>query len=214
MTSRDLLCWLRNGTEPIIQASKHTGENHDYDREAVFTGCIVPTGPRGEKYQLTAIYTSISELPFHWSEPYPRGAAGVAAAVSGDGGMTWRKHPDNSFIVEEPPDIKVTGFRDPYIDNWPHIDEILGETPNTSKYGIMSSGIANECATVFLYQISPQNLLDWRYLGSLIKARISFRPSQKWTGDSGINWERANFMTLTSRTGTNRDMLLMGTEGG
>lgn len=64
-TSRDLLCWLRNGTEPIFQASKHTGENHGYDREAVFTGCMIPTGPLVEKDQLTAIYTSISELPFH-----------------------------------------------------------------------------------------------------------------------------------------------------
>lgn len=214
ITGKDLLRWRRNGTEPVIQASKHTGEGHDYDKEAIFTGCMVPTGPLGEKDQLTAIYTSISELPFHWSEPYPRGAAGLAAAVSDDGGQTWDKHPENPFVIEEPPGIKVTGFRDPYVDNWPRIDEILGESPNTSKYGVMSGGIANECATVFLYQISPQNLLDWKYIGSLIKAQIGFRPSQKWTGDSGVNWECANFMTLTSRTGVGRDVLLMGSEGG
>lgn len=214
MTSKDLLRWWRNGTEPVIQASRHTGEDHDYDREAVFTGCMVPTGPLGEENQLTAIYTSISELPFHWSEPYPRGAAGLAAAVSEDGGQTWDKHPDNPFVVEEPPKIKVTGFRDPYVDNWPHIDELLEEPPNSSKYGVMSGGIADECATVFLYQISPNNLLEWKYLGSLIKAQIGFRPSQKWTGDSGVNWECANFMTLTSHTGASRDILVMGTEGG
>lgn len=213
-TSKDLLRWQRNGTEPVIQASKHTGEGHDYDKEAVFTGCMVSTGPRGEKGQLTAIYTSITELPFHWSEPYPRGAAGLAAAVSEDGGKTWKKHPDNPFVVEEPPGIRVTGFRDPYVDDWPKIDEILGEAPGSSKYGLMSGGITDECATVFLYQISPQNLLDWKYIGSLIKAKIGFRPSQKWTGDSGINWECTNFMTLTSRTGASRDVLLLGTEGG
>lgn len=214
LTSKDMLRWRRNGTKPVIQASKQTGKDHNYDKEAIFTGCMVPTGPRGEKNQLTAIYTSIAELPFHWSAPYPRGAAGLAAAVSDNGGQTWDKHPDNPFVVEEPPDVKVTGFRDPYVDSWPHLDEILGEVPGSSRYGVMSGGILGECATVFLYQISPQNLLDWKYIGCLIKAKIGFRPSRKWTGDSGVNWECANFMTLTSRTGVSRDMLLLGTEGG
>lgn len=214
MTSRDLLRWRRNGTEPVIEASKHTGEGHDYDKEAIFTGCMVPTGPYGETDQLTAIYTSIAELPFHWSEPYPRGAAGLAAAVSIDGGQTWDKHPDNPFVVEEPPGIKVTGFRDPYVGKWPHIDELLGKEPGSSYYGLMSGGILDECATVFLYRISPANLLDWKYLGPLIKAQIGFRPSQKWTGDAGVNWECTNFMTLTSRSGVQRDFLITGTEGG
>lgn len=214
MTSQDLLRWKRNGTEPVIEASKHSGEGHEYDKEAIFTGCLVPTGPCGEKDQLTAIYTSVAEIPFHWSTPYPRGAAGLAATVSLDGGKTWNKHPENPFVVEEPPGITVTGFRDPYVDQWPYIDELLGEEIGSNKYGLMSGGIVDECATVFLYQISPSNLLDWKYLGPLIKAELAFRPSQKWTGDSGVNWECTNFMTLTSRSGVQRDFLLTGTEGG
>jgi beta-fructofuranosidase len=204
VVSGDLLRWRRNKNSPVLEPSE------PYDREGVFTGCLFPSGPRGENEMLTVIYSSVCRLPFHWTSPYPRGSAGLAAATSKDKGRTWVKSKRNPILGEEPPNFDVTGFRDPYIARWKILDELRGKE---SLYGIVAGGVRDCGPAVFLYSVQTRDLLHWEYMGLLMTLPQNFRPSRKWCGDSGVNWECTNFMTLRSGT-QSRHFLLTGSEGG
>ncbi|RSL82223.1 hypothetical protein CEP51_005311 [Fusarium floridanum] len=203
-TSPDGLRWNHNTIDPVLQPSE------PYDNDGIWTGCLWPTGPKGEKDQLTVIYSSITSLSIHWTREHIRGSEGVSLATSTDNGKTWRKSDLNPIIKNEPEDLRVTGFRDPFLGTWPALDEIRGEK---SLYGILSGGIADKTPTVFIYAVSPTDLTEWKYLGPLVDLVPRFRIPGPWTGDFGINWECVNYMTLRSDT-EERDFLLMGTEGG
>ncbi|KAI8725697.1 hypothetical protein NCS52_00141400 [Fusarium sp. LHS14.1] len=158
-------------------------------------------------------YVGITAQPIQRSNPtreHVRGSEGVSLATSTDNGKTWRKSDLNPIIKNEPEDLKVTGFRDPFLATWPALDEIRGEK---SLYGILSGGIAGKTPTIFIYAVSPDDLTEWKYLGPLVDLVPGFRVPGSWTGDFGVNWECVNYMTLRSDT-EERDFLLMGTEGG
>lgn len=55
-TSTDLVRWTPHGQQPSLKPDK------TYDREGIFTGCVLPRGPCGQKNMMTAIYTSVSSL--------------------------------------------------------------------------------------------------------------------------------------------------------
>jgi beta-fructofuranosidase len=205
VTSKDLLTWESMPIQPALSPDK------EYDQDGVFTGCFAPVTDANNR-QLTVFYSSASKLPFHWSTlPYPRNAAGLALATSDDGGSTWRKSPKNPILQGEPQDVHVTGFRDPYIANWPALDRLRGKS-GKSLYGLVSGGIAGSGPTTFLYEIQPEALGQWDYLDSLVDLSISYQPSKKWGGNYGINWECTNFMTLESNS-ISRDFLIIGAEG-
>ncbi|OBT93117.1 hypothetical protein VE01_09205 [Pseudogymnoascus verrucosus] len=205
VTSKDLLTWNNMPTQPALSPGK------GYDQDGVFTGCFAPVANANNK-QLTVFYSSVFKLPFHWSTlPYPRNAAGLGIATSDDGGSTWAKSPDNPILNGEPQDVDVTGFRDPYIANWPALDRLRGKN-GKSLYGLVSGGIAGLGPTTFLYEIQPEALGQWDYLGSLVDLSISYQPSEKWGGNYGINWECTNFMTLESNS-VSREFLIIGAEG-
>uniref|UniRef100_A0A0D2Y0X6 Acid beta-fructofuranosidase n=1 Tax=Fusarium oxysporum (strain Fo5176) TaxID=660025 RepID=A0A0D2Y0X6_FUSOF len=203
-TSRDGLTWKQNTQNPVLEPSE------PYDDKGIFTGCLHPTGLQGEEGQLTVIYSSITNLPIHWTLPYTRNCAGLSVATSTDGGKTWQKSEQNPILEGEPEDLTVTGFRDPYLAEWPALDEMRGEA---SLYGFVSGGVVDGGPTVFLYAISPTDLTQWTYLGPLIDLPTGFSPSGRWGGDFGVNWECVNFMTLHNES-EERPFLLMGTEGG
>ncbi|KAI6778011.1 uncharacterized protein J7T54_007408 [Emericellopsis cladophorae] len=177
-----------------------------YDDKGVFTGCFWPTGPRGEKDQLTVVYSSIVQLPIHWTIPYSRDCAGLAMATSRDGGQTWRKSPLNPILKGEPEGLIVTGFRDPFFAEWPALDQMRGEQ---CLYGVVSGGIVGQGPNAFVYAVSPDDLTTWSYLGPLSEIAVDAQRPTKWTGDLGLNWECVNVVTLETQ-----DFLLMGTEGG
>ncbi|KAH8693070.1 glycosyl hydrolase [Talaromyces proteolyticus] len=203
VTSPDLLTWNQSTYQPALEPDQ------DYDKEGVFTGCFLQ--PEGTtETRLTVFYSSVCCLPFHWSTPpYPRGAAGLAMAISSDGGRTWSKPSENPILGGEPDGVQVTGFRDPYIANWPAMDELQCQH---SLYAIISGGIQGAGPTVFLYAVSPDNLTHWEYLGPLINLPEKFQQSKKWSGNYGINWECTNFMTLETES-TARQCLILGAEG-
>lgn len=185
-----------------------------YDKDGVFTGCMVSQGIGGEKGQMSLIYSSVRHLPLHWTIPYVRGCEGLAVATSKDGGKSWEKLAANPVLEEEPEGLDVTGFRDPYVASWPSIDAALG-AGSPALYGVVSGGVRNEGPVVFLYDVRPDDLTRWTYLGQLFKSAANFRRSPKWSGDFGVNWECAGFMTLQSHDGlSTRDFIIMGSEGG
>lgn len=189
-----------------------------YDREGVFTGCLVPHGPAGEKGVLTTVYSSITALPIHWTLPHTRNCAGLSLATSVDGGATWTKRDDVNPVLEgEPEGVTVTGFRDPVVTAWPAMDDALGERgPGRALYGVVSGGIVDEGPNAFVYRLEPDDLTRWKYLGPLVDVPMDYQRPSHWTGDFGVNWECVNFMTLRDecRAGRETQMLTMGTEGG
>ncbi|CRK38822.1 hypothetical protein BN1723_015407 [Verticillium longisporum] len=73
-TSQDGLRWTHAPSgEPALKPSE------PYDKEGIFTGCFWPTGPHGEKDQLTVVYSSIAALPIHWTLKHIRNSEGTAA---------------------------------------------------------------------------------------------------------------------------------------
>lgn len=110
VTSTDLLNWEPVSTERAL------APDTEYDNEGVFTGCFVPTGLNGEEDQLSLVYTSVTELPIHWTLPHSRSSESILVATSLDGGRTSDKvHEANPILRGEPEDLKVTAWRDPYI---------------------------------------------------------------------------------------------------
>lgn len=109
--------------------------------------------------------------------------------------------------------MHVTGFRDPFIAPWPALDRMRDSPP--TLYGLISGGIHSQGPKTFLYAISPNDLKTWEYLYPLVvDVPSNHRPGGRWGGDIGVNWECTNFLTLQSRDGTERTMVIAGAEGG
>lgn len=205
LTSKDMLAWEVAPHSPALRPDQA------YDHEGVFTGCWMPNvSPKDSK--LTVVYSSVRQLPFHWSTPpYPRDAAGIAMATSDDGGHSWTKSSENPILSGEPAGLSVTGFRDPYVAEWPAMDQVLLKD-KPSLYGLVSGGIEGVGPTSFLYEVSRDDPAKWEYLGPLIDVPRRYQPSEKWTGNFGMNWECVNFMTLEAG-GHAHDFLIIGAEG-
>lgn len=203
-TSTDLLHWTRKARPALVP-------DRPYDACGVFTGCFATFEPKTSQ-QLGVIYSSVRELPFHWSTPpYPRNAAGLALATSKDGGKTWEKSPNNPILLGEPGAVSVTGFRDPYMARWPAADRLLRKN-DEAVYGLVSGGIQGAGPTSFLYEIQPGDPAKWRYLGPLVEMPSSFQPSKKWSGNFGVNWECVNFLSFQSGP-VSKHFLIIGAEG-
>ena len=99
-------------------------------------------------------------------------------ATSGDGMLTWDKHPANPVIPAIPAGLDLIGFRDPFL--WKEEDG--------PWQMLLGSGIKGAGGVALLYR-SP-DLIEWEYLNPL------------YIGDpaeSGINWECPNFLDLGAR---------------
>jgi beta-fructofuranosidase len=200
LTSSDGLRWRQPRADAVFKPGQ------SYDKEGIFTGCLWPTGPHGET-GLTVLYTSACCLPINWTIPYHRNSAGLAYATSRDGGKTWCKGDENPILLGEPEGVNVTGFRDPYVARWASLDKAR---KTETLYGVISGGIRDLGGAVFLYEVSPTNLLEWRYLGPILQLPLRFNPSNKW--DFGANWECAAFMTLANEIAS-REFFILGCEG-
>ncbi|OAL44926.1 Arabinanase/levansucrase/invertase [Pyrenochaeta sp. DS3sAY3a] len=204
VTSRDLVQWSKVRSEPALKPDM------DYDKDGVFTGCFVPVV--GDDENLTVVYSSVRKLPFHWSTPpYPRNAAGISIATSSDGGVSWKKLPNNPVLQGEPKDVQVTGFRDPYIALWPALDNLRG-AKESCFYTLVSGGFESCGPTTFLYAISKSDVGSWEYLGPLVDLPARFSPSNSPEVNFGLNWECTNFMSF-EESGNVRHFLIIGAEG-
>lgn len=130
-------------------------------------------------------------------------------------GLTWagQKHSDNPILAEEPSDIHVTGWRDPFVASWPALDR--ARNTEASLYGLISGGVHSDGPKTFLYAINPTDLTRWTYLYPLVvDIPSNHRPSGRWGGDLGVNWECTNFISLTAQDGTTKEIVFAGVEGG
>ncbi|KAI4853830.1 Arabinanase/levansucrase/invertase [Aureobasidium sp. EXF-8845] len=202
-SSPDLVSWTPTHSLPLIPDT-------NYDHKGVFTGCRVPS----KDSSLIYAYTSVSDLPIHHTLPHVVGSESLSLARSIDGGHTWQKFAGNPILPSEPNDLDVTGWRDPFVSQWPSMATALGLDSENTLFGIISGGIRAVTPTTFLYSIDANHLTNWRYIGPLVNFGMNLRPS-RWSGDLGKNWEVTNFLTLQDAADltVTRDFLVMGTEG-
>lgn len=191
-----------------------------YDCRGVFTGCLRatdiwgnPSGSAGGK--LTAIYTSVSHLPIHFTLPYTYGCESISLSVSEDGGRSWQRQDCNPVVSGPPKHLSVTGWRDPFLTTW-NRGKSDGDRNSahaeSNFYGITAGGISGEAPAIFVYKVNPNDLRQWEYAGPLVNVGLNFRPS-RWSGDFGANWEVSNLLTLNNKSGDERDFVIMGVEG-
>ena len=128
--SSDLVSW-ETSPRPCLTPSAQ------YDKCGVFTGCLRPTGIHGDGGTLTYMYTSVGHLPIHYTLPYIPGSESLSLAVSQDGGDTWKRADCNPILPGPPPNMDVTGWRDPYVTAWPAMRN-HPNTPSSGLYGFIS----------------------------------------------------------------------------
>lgn len=206
-TSKDLINWTVSGSPSIKPGAW-------YDKEGCFTGCMLPMGVDGTPGVLTIMYTGVNKLPLHYTLPYQQGAETLNLAESRDGGATWRKYTSNPIHLEPPIGLTVSGWRDPYVAPWPSLDRAMGRvgSPDT-LYAIISGGLKDRTPTAFLYVVDQTNLARWVYICPLVDLGLNHIIS-RWSGDMGVNWECANFMTFTDpHDNVSRDFVVVGGEG-
>ncbi|KAL2816094.1 glycosyl hydrolase [Aspergillus granulosus] len=211
-TSTDLVSWEID-IEPCLVPSA------PYDSKGIFTGCFQAMNLCGERDgTLMYFYTSVNKLPIHYTLPYSPGCETLSIALSKDAGRTWERYAQNPILGGPPPGLPVTGWRDPFVFEWPSAPERVrrlyrpGNEEADVLYGLISGGIQGLTPTAFLYAIDRKSPDKWTYLGDLVELVLNFTPS-RWSGDFGINWEVANLVTLTDDEGVSRDFLILGTEG-
>lgn len=144
------------------------------DPLAVFDGSVIPSGINGSA---TLLYTSVSFLPIHWTIPYTKGAETASLAVSEDG-RNFTKVKQGPVIPGAPEganSLNVTAFRDPFVFQNQHMDELLG-SKNGTWYNVISGGVHNSRCSEFLYRQVDSEFRDWEYLG------------EWWTEPSNSTW--------------------------
>ncbi|KAJ5578893.1 Glycoside hydrolase family 32 [Penicillium hetheringtonii] len=204
-TSTNLVSW-EISPEPAMTPSA------EYDCRGVFTGCLKPTDVSGEPGALTAIYTSVSHLPIHFTLPYTYGCESISLSVSKDGGKTWQRQDCNPIVSGPPSHLSVTGWRDPFLFSWRRGRQDGSNDADSDFYGITAGGIVGKAPAIFVYKVDPRDLRQWKYIGPLVDVGLNLRPS-RWSGDFGVNWEVSNLLTLSNDSGDSRDFVIMGVEG-
>lgn len=198
------------------------GVNNNYSILGVFTGSTlpVPTTKNRTTHAITAIYTSVQYLPISWSRPYIKGSETQSLAVSYDGGITFQQYEKNPILASPPEDMDVTGWRDPKFELWPEMDILLYGSKKGFYYMTISSGIRGVGPRLLLYQASPDDLTNWKYLGPLIAVPGNYSLNEKWSGSLGYNFEVSNVFTLLEKSANDGDnqtayiFATLGTEGG
>lgn len=185
-SSPDMIHWQH---EPVALAPSP----HGWDRDGVFSGCIVLDGATP-----TAIYTGVgpTDTPAEatlkdgqhtWREVQ-------CLATSHDADLRrWQKVPD-PIIARPPAGLTVTGFRDPCV--WREGNEWRMA---------LGSGFTGKGGAILLY--SSLNLRQWTYLNPLIEGNSN---GQSGTNpvDTGDMWECPDFFPLGDR-----HVLLISTMG-
>jgi beta-fructofuranosidase len=191
--------WVNNQAEAIgttnISSTHHKPPN--YNHLGIWSGTAQPynlTG--GQDGTLLAFYTSVSRLPLGWDQTYPTGSESQSYAYSADGGATWQQYENNPVISTPPPGWNITGFRDPFFQKFPALDEMLNYTED-HFYVIFGSGINGSGPRIPLYSTPASNLTAWTFLGALDNTANNVSlgdPIQ--TGATGSQYEVVNFFDL------------------
>ncbi|KAH7318049.1 glycosyl hydrolase [Stachybotrys elegans] len=193
--SRDLVTWedcmpaLWNGTT--------------YDRKGVFSGSIVSRLVDGKRV-LYLYYTSVSALPIHWSKPYIHGCESQSVAISSDYGLSWHRHSANPLLASPPKGPATSGWRDPFVSQWPSLSTLLQHDSSTS-YMMIASGERGRGPQLHLYQ--SNDMINWEYTSMLLDVASNFSIPPDSPLLKAVNFECASFFTLDQT-----DYIIVGIE--
>ncbi|KAF4437808.1 hypothetical protein F53441_12949 [Fusarium austroafricanum] len=206
--SKDLVYWETGNMPSIKPSAKHDGE------AGVFTGCWSPvTAAPGRG---TAFYTSARILPIHHTLPYNRGSEAICMATSVDAGRTWQREHGSAVLQGPPHHLQVTGWRDPFVAQWPSLSRVLGKDSDSALFGIVSGGVRDSGPAVFLYSVDRIDLATWNFISVLtIAPTLQDTYSSHWEPDYGANWEVVNFLSLLDPDdpAISHEILIIGVEG-
>ncbi|GAB7363326.1 hypothetical protein MBLNU230_g3607t1 [Neophaeotheca triangularis] len=206
-TSKDLITWTDvGGWEGRNAAALEPTGNGSYNGLGIFSGTAQPVNLQGEvDGTLTIFYTSISKLPTNWQIEYQPYTETQSIAYSEDGGETWQQYENNPYInatTNMPPmSWNLTGFRDPFVEPWPEMDDILGyDEPH--YYSVWGAGIKGVGPRVPFWTAPANDLTDWTFLGALWEpdANTTLGPLLS-TGTYGFNMEVSGFFSLDDSKG-------------
>ncbi|KAF5712485.1 glycosyl hydrolases family 32 superfamily [Fusarium mundagurra] len=206
--SKDLVSWDVSGSPSIKPSKKHDGE------AGVFTGCWSPVP--SALGRSTAFYTSARRLPIHHLLPYNWGSEAICIATSDDAGHTWQRGNLPTVLDGPPRHLDVTGWRDPYVANWPSLSRAIGDRSDQALFGIVSGGVRGIGPAIFLYSLEEYDLTAWNFLSVLTIAPASrMECSSQWEPDYGANWEVVNFISLSDPDdpAISHEVLMIGVEG-
>ncbi|KAF2707392.1 glycoside hydrolase family 32 protein [Pleomassaria siparia CBS 279.74] len=215
-TSKDLITWTDvggwegNGAQSLV-----TGPNGSYNHLGIFSGTAQPVNlTGGQDGTIIAFYTSVQHLPTSWAIHYIPGTESQSIAISKDGGNTWEQYEGNPILSDPPEGWNITGWRDPFVDPWPAMDNVLGQT-EPHYYAVLGSGIKGVGPRIPFYSAPARNLTDWTFLGALWEpADNTSLGATVETGTYGFNFEVSNFFSLEDEDGNLHYYVMMGTEGG
>lgn len=194
--SKDLVTW--EDCAPALQ----NGES--YDSQGVFSGSIVSRLIDGRR-TLFLFYTSVSALPIHWSKPYIQGCESQSVAISTDFGTTWNRCQHNPLLREPPKGVATTGWRDPFVSQWPSLSSLLGLGQETN-YMLIASGERGRGPELHMYR--SHDLCDgWEYVNVVLDAEACSKISDESELHYGMNFECASFFSLGKT-----DYILLGME--
>jgi beta-fructofuranosidase len=148
---------LNENSEPFIRAG---GLN---DPLFVFDGSVIEQGINGTP---TLLYTSVSYLPIQWTVRYVKGSESQSLAIATDGERNFTKLAHGPVIPSPPFTVNVTGFRDPFVFQYPQFDRLLDRTEG-AWYTVISGGVHDQGPSFFLYRQYNHDpeFQNWEYLG-------------------------------------------------
>ena len=157
--SKDLITWIdAGGWEGSAAESLVTGPNGSYDHLGIFSGSAQPVNlTGGQDGTILIFYTSVDYLPTGWRLPYGPGTESQSFAISTDGGQTFEKYEGNPVLSEPPEGWNITGWRDPFFEPWPEMDNILGQS-EPHYYMVLGSGIKGVGSRIPFYSAPASNL--------------------------------------------------------
>jgi len=122
-------------------------------------------------------------------------------AYSTDGGATWQQYEGNPVIDAPPEGWNITGWRDPFFEPWPEMDELLGNT-EPHYYAVFGSGIKGVGPRIPFYSAPASDLTSWTLLGAVWEpqANTTLGPILQ-TGTYGFNFEVSGFFSLYDEDG-------------
>ncbi|CRG90961.1 beta-fructofuranosidase [Talaromyces islandicus] len=206
-----LAAWQDQQAESIGTTNLSSKHNPPlYNHLSIFSGSAQPVNIFGQADgTLLAFYTSVSELPTAWNDPYLPGTESQSLAYSTDGGVTWQQYENNPILSDPPGGWNVTGWRDPFFHPWPQMDSLLNQS-EPHYYTVFGSGIKGVGPRMPLYSAPASNLTDWTFLGALWEpVANSSLGSLMETGSYGFNFELSNFFSIGDHY-----FVSMGAEGG
>ena len=219
-TSKDLITWTDHvGWQDSEALALGPTGNGSYNGLGIFSGTAQPVNLQGEvDGTLLLMYTSVSYLPTSYSIEYHPYTETQSLAISTDGGKTFHNYEGNPVISATtetaPMHWNLTGFRDPFLEPFPSLDDIL-EVSEPHYYAVFGSGIKGIGPRIPLWTAPKSDLTSWTFLGALWEPaeNSSFGPLLS-TRTYGFNFEVSGFFALPDSKGGLHYFVNMGAEGG